>query len=92
MRIAIGSDHRGHAVRPKVIESVVRLGHELEDMGTHDNAPVDYPDVTSLVARKVSISEVDRGILIGGTGLGMSIVANKFPGVRAAPCHDELTA
>ena len=92
MRIAVGSDHRGHAVRSKVIESIERVGHELEDVGTHDNVPVDYPDVTSLVARKVSTGEVDRGILIGGTGLGMSIAANKVSGVRAAPCHDELTA
>ena len=89
---AVGSDQRGHAVRSKVIESIARVGHELEDMGTHGDAPVDYPDVTSLVARKVSTGEVDRGILIGGTGLGMSIAANKFFGVRAAPCHDELTA
>lgn len=92
MRIAVGSDHRDHAIRSIVIQSVVRVAHQLEDVGTHDNVPVDYPGVTSMVARKVSMSEVDRGILIGRTGLGMTIVANKFPGVRAAPCHDELTA
>ncbi len=92
MRIAIGSDHRGHGIRSKVIELTERLGHEAKDAGTHNGEPVDYPDITSLVARKVSTGEVDRGILIGGTGMGMSITANKFPGVRAAPCHDEVTA
>ena len=92
MRIAIGSDHRGHLVRAKIIESLERHGHEIYDTGTGNNGPVDYPDVASLVARRVSANEADRGILIGGTGLGMSIAANKFPGVRAAPCHDELTA
>lgn len=92
MRIVIGSDHRGRGVRSQVIESIKRLGHEVEDVGTHNGAPVDYPDITSRVAHTVSHGEADRGILIGGTGMGMSIAANKLPGVRAAPCHDELTA
>ena len=92
MRIAIGSDHRGHAVRLKVVESIERLGHQIEDLGTHNGDPVDYPDIVSAVAGKVSTGQVDRGILIGGTGLGMSVAANKFLRVRAAACHDELTA
>ena len=92
MRIAVGSDHRGYSVRSKVIELLERLGHEVEDMGTFTPEAVDYPDVASLVAPKVSCGEVDRGILVCGTGLGMCIAANKFPGVRAAPCHDDLTA
>lgn len=92
MRITIGSDHRGHGVRSKTVESMVRLGHEIEDVGAQMNGPMDYPDIAALVAGKVSSGEADRGILIGGTGLGMCIAANKFPGVRAAPCHDELTA
>lgn len=75
-----------------MIELVERLGHEVEDFGTFDNAAVDYPDVASLVSQKVSRGEVDRGILVCGTGLGMCIAANKFAGVRAAPCHDDLTA
>lgn len=62
MRIAIGSDHRGHGIRSKVIQLIERLGHEVEDVGTHDAQPVDYPDITSLVARKVSRGDVDRGI------------------------------
>jgi ribose 5-phosphate isomerase B len=62
------------------------------DFGTDDSGPVDYPDVAAAVAGRVSRGEVERGILICGSGLGMCIVANKFPGVRAAPCHDDLTA
>lgn len=92
MRIAIGSDHRGHAIRAKVVELLQRLGHEVIDIGTNTADPVDYPDFAAIVARKVSAREVERGILICGTGLGMCIAANKFPGVRAAPCHDDLTA
>lgn len=92
MRVAIGSDHRGRAIRVKVIESIKRLGHEIEDLGTDACDPVDYPDIASAVAAKVSIGQADRGILIGGTGIGMSITANKSIRVRAAVCHDELTA
>jgi ribose 5-phosphate isomerase B len=92
MRIAVGTDHRGYAIRSRVIELVERLGHEVEDVGTFSSDAVDYPDVASLVSRKVSEREVDRGILVCGTGLGMCIAANKFHGVRAAPCHDDLTA
>ena len=68
MRIAIGSDHRGCAIRSKVIESVQRLGHEVEDVGTFSPDAVDYPDVAAEAARKVSTGEVERGILICGTG------------------------
>ncbi len=92
MRIAVGSDHRGHAVRSKVLDLVRRLGHEVEDAGTDSSESVDYPDIAAEVAGKLSRGEVDRAILICGTGLGMCIAANKFPGVRAAPCHDDLTA
>jgi len=92
MRIALGSDHRGHAVRPRVLELLQRLGHEVEDFGAFTPDAVDYPDIAAHVAGKVSRGEVDRGILICGTGLGMCIAANKFHGVRAAPCHDDLTA
>jgi ribose 5-phosphate isomerase B len=92
MRIAIGTDHRGYAIRSKVIELVQRLGHEVEDVGTFTPDAVDYPDIGAIVAGKVSRGETDRGILVCGTGLGMCIVANKFQGVRAAPCHDDLTA
>ena len=92
MRISVGTDHRGFAIRSKVIELLKQLGHEVEDVGTFTPDAVDYPDIASLVAPKVSRGEIDRGILVCGTGLGMCIAANKFPGVRAAPCHDDLTA
>ena len=92
MRIAIGTDHRGYAIRSKVIELVERLGHTVEDVGSFSGDAVDYPDIAAAVARKVSRGEVDRGILVCGTGMGMAIAANKFHGVRAAPCHDDLTA
>ena len=73
MRIAVGSDHRGYAVRAKVIDLVQRLGHEVEDSGTDGPDSVDYPDIAAVVAGKLSRGEVDRAILICGTGLGMWI-------------------
>ena len=92
MRIAVGSDHRGAAMRAKIVAMLAGLGQDVVDVGSFDDQPVDYPDIAAAVARQVSSGDVARGILICGTGLGMSIVANKFPGVRAAPCHDDLTA
>ena len=92
MRIAVGSDHRGVLMREKIVRLLNDLGQEVDDVGTNEDQRVDYPDIAAVVARKVSKGEVDRGILICGTGLGMAIVANKFPGVRAAPCHDSVTA
>jgi len=92
MRIAVGSDHRGVNLRVKIVELLARLGQEVIDVGTNESGPVDYPDIAAAVAGRVSRGEVERGILVCGTGLGMSIAANKFPGVRAAPCHDDLTA
>jgi len=93
MRIAVGSDHRGVHLREKILEFLHSMGIETVDVGTrHVDPPVDYPDVAAEVAGKVARGEADRGILICGTGLGMAIVANKFSGIRAAPCHDLLTA
>ena len=92
MRIAIGTDHRGFEIHAKVVELVKRLGHEVVDAGTFSPDAVDYPDIAATVAWQVSRAEVDRGILVCGTGLGMCIAANKVPGVRAAPCHDDITA
>ncbi len=92
MRIAVGADHRGYSIRNKVIDSLHRLGYDVVDLGTYSEDPVDYPDIAAAVARLVSRGQVERGILICGTGLGMCIAANKFPNVRAAPCHDDLTA
>ena len=92
MRIAIGTDHRGFAIRAKVAELIRKLGHEVTDVGTFSPDAVDYPDIAADVAHRVSHKEVDRGILVCGTGLGMCIAANKVHGVRAAPCHDDITA
>ncbi len=92
MRIAIGSDHRGFVIKHKVVESLNRLKQEVIDVGPHTAESVDYPDIAQIVAIQVSNGTVDRGILICGTGIGMCIAANKLPGVRAAPCHDDLTA
>jgi ribose 5-phosphate isomerase B len=92
MRISVGNDHRGLDVKKRLTELLVRLGHDVSDEGTQSDQSVDYPDIASVVARKVSHHEVDRGILICGTGIGMSITANKFPGVRAATCNDAVTA
>jgi ribose 5-phosphate isomerase B len=92
MRIAVGSDHRGVNMRAKLVELLGRLGQHVVDVGSYDQSDDDYPDVAAAVARKVANREVERGILVCGTGLGMCIAANKVPGVRAAPCYDDLTA
>jgi ribose 5-phosphate isomerase B len=92
MRIAVGTDHRGFPVRAKIVELLQRLGHEVEDVGVFAPDAVDYPDIAATVGEKVHQGAADRGILVCGTGLGMCIAANKVQGVRAAPCHDDLTA
>ena len=84
MKIAIASDHRGYHLKERVITLLRAKGHTVVDDGPPSEESVDYPDFAALVAKKVSSGAVDRGILICGTGIGMSIAANKFPGVRAA--------
>jgi ribose 5-phosphate isomerase B len=92
MKIAVGSDHRGYKVKELIKTIVTQLGHECIDVGTVDNNPVDYPDSAYLAARAVADKKADRAILACGTGIGMSISANKVKGVRAALCYDELSA
>ncbi|MBP85401.1 MAG: ribose 5-phosphate isomerase B [Planctomycetaceae bacterium] len=92
MQIAIGSDHRGYNMKVKLAELLGEFGHSVTDEGTDSVESCDYPDVAAAVARKVASGESDRGILICGTGIGMAMTANKFPGARAATCHDEVTA
>jgi len=92
MKVAIASDHRGYHLKEKVIALLKSRGHEVIDDGPASDTSVDYSDFAALVAKKVSSGEVERGILICGTGIGMAISANKFPGVRAAACTDEVTA
>lgn len=92
MKVAVGSDHRGFDAKQVVKALVVQMGHECIDFGTDGTHPVDYPDLAFVVATAVSKKQVDRAILICATGLGMSIAANKVRGIRAALCHDELSA
>ena len=87
-RIAIASDHAGLELKEEIKRFLEGEGIEVVDMGTNDSKSVDYPDYGIPLARKVSSGEIDRGILICGTGIGMTIVANKFPGVRAALVSD----
>ncbi len=88
MRIAIGCDHRARDLKEKVTGLLSAAGHEVSDLGCHSDDAVDYPDVAAAVATAVTGGAADRGILICGTGIGMSIAANKQPGIRAALCHD----
>ena len=92
MKIAVGSDHRGFEAKKRILLLLEQLGHEAMDMGTNGPESVDYPDFAIQVAQAVGEKRVDRGILICGTGIGMCIAANKVHGVRAAPCHDSITA
>ncbi len=92
MRIAVGSDHRGFPLKERVMTQLKAAGHEVIDLGTNGGESVDYPDFAGAVAKQVSEGDVDRGILVCGTGIGMAITANKFPGVRAAQCTDEVFA
>ena len=92
MKIGVASDHRGISNKEQVVAQLQQLGHDARDCGPDSEGSVDYPDFASRVAEQVSTGELDAGILICGTGLGMCITANKFAGVRGAPCHDEFTA
>ncbi len=92
MKIAVASDHRGFIVKWKILTLLAELGHEGFDYGPDSDESVDYPDFAAKVAQALCDEKIERGILICGTGVGMCIVANKFPGIRAASCHDDLTA
>ncbi len=92
MKIAVANDHRGVNAIEQVKAIVAQFGHECVDFGSHGEKPVDYPDVAYQAALAVSTGQADRAILVCGTGIGMSIAANKIKGVRAALCYDELNA
>jgi ribose 5-phosphate isomerase B len=92
MKVAIGSDHRGYEVKRRIMSLLQSLDHDVQDMGTSSKESVDYPDFAFQVSEAVAGGRADRGILICGTGIGMCIAANKVRGVRAAPCHDSITA
>lgn len=90
--IVIASDHAGFELKARVIELLQGAGHEVRDLGPADASPVDYPDFAHRVAGAIASGEAERGVLICGTGIGMSMTANRHPGVRAALCHDAFTA
>lgn len=92
MRLVIGSDHAGWGLKGAVIEHLRGLGHEIIDVGSYDDKPVDFPDVARKVAGKITGGEADRGLMVCGTGVGASIAANKMKGIRAAVCHDVHSA
>jgi len=92
VRIAIGCDHRGLDLKRLVIKLVEEAGHSYEDFGCYTRESVDYPDIAGKVAEAVAKGGFDYGILICGTGIGMSIAANKVKGIRAALCHNAFSA
>ncbi len=92
MKIAVGSDHAGFALKDTVIKHLRIGGHEVTDCGTYSAVSCDYPVYAKAVCEKVASGEADRGILICGTGIGMSIAANKVRGIRAACCSDTYSA
>ena len=92
MKIAIGADHAGYRLKDEIVPLLKELGHEVEDFGCDCAQSVDYPDYAIPVCERVVKGEADRGILICGTGIGMSIAANKVPGIRCALVHDLFSA
>jgi ribose 5-phosphate isomerase B len=92
MKLAVGSDHRGYHIKRRIVNFLREHKHEVVDVGTNSEESVDYPDIAIVVAKMIVAGEVERGILICGTGLGMSIAANKFAGIRATSVHDDVTA
>jgi ribose 5-phosphate isomerase B len=92
VRIAIGSDHAGFALKSDFVRVLTEQGHDVSDLGTDSEAPVDYPKYCAAVGRAVASGAAERGIVLGGSGQGEQIVANKIRGVRAALCNDLYTA
>jgi RpiB/LacA/LacB family sugar-phosphate isomerase len=91
VKIALGADHAGLATKKAIGEELKRLGHEVMSFGAEDGTPVDYPDPAREVAERVSRGDAERGVLVCGTGMGVSIAANKVRGIRATVVHDEYT-
>lgn len=88
MRVVIGSDHAGFPLKSLVLEHVRSLGHDVQDAGSYDDRPVDFPDIARQVTGAIKEGQADRGLMVCGTGVGASIAANKVKGIRAAVCHD----
>ncbi len=92
MRIAIGADHAGYALKQHLVATLCRLGHDVDDRGTHSEETTDYPPICADIARLVGEGRADRGVIVGGSGQGEQIAANKILGIRAALCNDLYTA
>jgi RpiB/LacA/LacB family sugar-phosphate isomerase len=92
MHIAVASDHAGFSMKDNVVQYLCGAGHTVEDLGTCDTIPVDYPDFAEAVAKAIVNERVQRAVLICGSGVGASVAANKFPGIRAGLCHDTYSA
>ena len=92
MRIAIGADHAGFPLKQHLVATLQRLGHDVDDRGTHDETSVDYPPICAEVARRVAAGQAHCGIVVGGSGQGEQMTANKIRGIRAALCNDLYTA
>ena len=92
MRVAIGSDHAGFLLKEHLKQTLAKLGHAVDDHGTDSETSVDYPPICMSVGRSVAAGKADRGVVLGGSGQGEQIAANKVPGVRASLCNDLFTA
>lgn len=93
MKISIGADHAGYEMKQQLIEFIEKLGHSVHDVGTFEpGKPDDYPDYAILVAEDIRAGKADRGVLVCGSGVGVSVAANKFKGIRAGLCHDHYSA
>lgn len=92
MKLVIGADHGGFSLKKEIVAYVRSMRHTVIDVGTHSSDPSDYPDFAFAVAEKITQKKATRGILICGSGVGASIAANKFPGIRASVCHDTFSA
>jgi ribose 5-phosphate isomerase B len=92
MNIVIGSDHAGFPLKATIIEHIRKLGHEVTDVGSYDENPVDFPDIAQQLTSKIKSGEATRGLMVCGTGVGAAIAANKVKGIRAAVCHDVHSA
>lgn len=92
MRIALSADHAGYEMKQELASRLRQDGHQVLDLGVNSNEPVDYPDSAEAVATAIRDGRAERGIITCGSGAGVSIAANKFPGIRAATCHDTYTA
>jgi len=92
LKIAVGADHAGYSLKEDVLNEIIKLGHQGIDLGTNSSEPVDYPDFAEALGEAVARGDADRGILVCGSGVGVSVAANKIPDIRAGLCHDTYSA